>query len=67
MTSGKLILVLLLNEVARVKIVTNGIGSVQFHYWYYVVLVLVLNSFLSVLTKIVITLGSTGPIEKLKW
>ena len=56
-----------LNEVARVKIVTNGIGSVQFYYWYYIVLGLVLNSFLSVLTKIVTTLGSTGHIEKLKW
>ena len=56
-----------LNEVARVKILTNGIGSVQFYYWYYIVLVLVLYSFLSVRTKIVVTLGSTGPIEKLKW
>ena len=56
-----------LNEVARVKILTNGIGSVQFYYWYYIVLVLVLYSFLSVRTKIVVTLGSTGPIEKVKW
>ena len=39
----------------------------QFYYWYYIVLVLVLYSFLSVLTKIVVTQGSTGPIEKLKW
>ena len=42
-------------------------GSEQFYYWYYIVLVLVLNSILSVLTKIVTTLGCTGPIEKLKW
>ena len=42
-----------LNEVARVVKLLQT--------------VLVLNSFLIVLTKIVTTLGSTGPIQKLKW